>query len=159
MATAWCHPRTTGDGFIAPSLFASRDFRRPLSILNSRLPGRILRDDFERTMTRDDFRRLALAVPGALENAHMAHPDFRVGGRIFATLDYPRPGFAMVKLTLEQREMVMAAEPAAFSPVPGGWGKSGATIMALDHVDEKTAKSALGMAGANVVSVRRSPRR
>jgi len=57
----------------------------------------------------------------------MAHPDFRVRGTIFATLGYPDAGFAMVKLTPEQRDAFVEAEPAVFAPVTGGWGKGGAT--------------------------------
>jgi hypothetical protein len=106
-------------------------------------------------MTREDFRRLALALPGASENAHVGHPDFRIGGRVFATLDYPQPGCAMVKLTLDQREMVIAAEPGVFSPVSGGWGRTGATILALATADERTASSALQMACNNVTAKRR----
>jgi hypothetical protein len=101
-------------------------------------------------ITQDDFRRLALSMPDAAESAHMGHPDFRVGKRIFATLDYPEPGFAMVKLTVEQRELVMEDAPAAFAPVPGGWGKDGATTVTLEHADEASAESAIRMAWENL---------
>jgi hypothetical protein len=99
---------------------------------------------------RETFRALALSMPGAAENAHMSHPDFRVGKRIFATLDYPKPGHAMLKLTLDQRAMLIAAEPAMFAPVPGGWGRNGATILHLDQADEATAESAIRMAYGNL---------
>jgi hypothetical protein len=92
------------------------------------------------------FRRLALSLPGVSEQAHMGHPDFRVGSRVFATLDYPGPGWAMVKLSPEEQAMLCEAAPAVFSRVKGGWGRGGATLMALGEVDEATAARALGMA-------------
>jgi len=93
----------------------------------------------------DDFRRLALALPGVVEGAHMGTTDFRVG-RIFATLGYPDARFGMVQLTRDLQEMLVAAEPAAFVPVKGGWGLKGATNVVLDAVDEATLKSALEQA-------------
>ena len=101
-------------------------------------------------MERDDFRRLALSLSGAVENAHQHHPDFRIGKRIFATMDYPRPGYAMVKLTPDQQEMLIQSEPAIFSPANGAWGRRGATLICLEHADEPTAKSALQMAWTNL---------
>jgi hypothetical protein len=101
-------------------------------------------------MTADDFRRIALALPGAAEHAHMSHPDFRVGKRIFATLFYRDPAWAMVKLNLEQRRLLTEAEPDIFAPVKGGWGKNGATLLRLDRADEATAASALRMAWGNL---------
>jgi hypothetical protein len=76
-------------------------------------------------MTLDYFRRLALTMPEALEVGHMGHPDFRVGGKIFATLGYPDERWAMVKLTPEQQEAFVAADPVTFVPVKGGWGRAG----------------------------------
>jgi hypothetical protein len=76
-------------------------------------------------MTSDQFRRLALSFPEASESAHMGHPDFRAGGRIFATLGYPDDGWAMVKLTPEQQEELVRTEPDVFVPVKGaGDGKA-----------------------------------
>jgi hypothetical protein len=74
-------------------------------------------------MTAQDFRRLALSLPETTEQAHMNHPDFRVRGRIFATLGYPGGNWAMVKLTPEQQANFVGAEPASFVPVKGGWGR------------------------------------
>lgn len=82
-------------------------------------------------MHPDDFRRLALALPEAVEGAHMGHADFRVAKKVFATLGYPDADTAMVKLSVELREIVVAAEPEVFRPVPGGWGKTGATYVHL----------------------------
>jgi len=100
-------------------------------------------------MTPDDFRRLALALPEAVESAHMGTVDFRCG-RIFATLGNPDAGWAMVKLTPDQQEMRVAAEPDVFFPVPGGWGKGGATRLRLAASDEATARGALLDAWRNV---------
>ena len=99
-------------------------------------------------MSASDFRRAALALPGAVEGAHQGTADFRVGKRIFATLGYPAWG--MVKLTQEQQSMLVEAEPEIFRPVPGGWGKQGYTNVFLEKADATTLKSALSMAWKNV---------
>jgi hypothetical protein len=100
-------------------------------------------------MIADDFRRLALDMPGAAENNHGGHPDFRVGGRVFATLGYPDSKWAMVKLKPEQQEVLTAAEPEIFFPANGAWGRRGSTLMLLERADEKTARSAIKMAWDN----------
>jgi hypothetical protein len=102
-------------------------------------------------MTPNDFRRIALALPGAIESSHMGTVDFRAG-RIFATLGYPDADFGMVKLAPEQQEMLVAAEPAIFQPVKGGWGAKGATLLRLAACDEATATSALTSAWRGVAS-------
>src|SRR5262245_32137797 len=81
-------------------------------------------------MTYDEFRRLALALPEAVEAQHMGHPDFRVGGKIFATL-MPGGECGMVKLTPEYQKMLIEAEPEVFAPIKGGWGVRGATQVLL----------------------------
>ena len=78
-------------------------------------------------MTASDFRRIALSFPEATESAHMDHPDFRVGGKIFATLDYPGKGWGMVKLPPKQQVFFIEAEPKVFAPAKGAWGLRGAT--------------------------------
>jgi hypothetical protein len=88
-------------------------------------------------MTAGDFRRLALSFPEATEGAHMDHPDFRVGGKIFATLGYPDMGVGMVKLFPDQQADFVRAEPKVFAAVTGAWGRRGAT-----HVRLKAAKKA-----------------
>jgi hypothetical protein len=88
-------------------------------------------------VTLHEFRRMALSLPDAIEAAHMGHPDFRVAGKIFATLGYPSREFAMVQLRPEQQELFVRTEPKTFKPVPGGWGKKGST-----HVLLRTAKKA-----------------
>jgi hypothetical protein len=101
-------------------------------------------------VTPEDFRRIALTLPDAVEASHMGHPDFRVGKKIFATLGYPDATSAMVKLTPEQQSVLVAAEPKVFVPVPGGWGRGGATNVRLKAADSVTLKSALAMAWGNV---------
>ena len=94
-------------------------------------------------MTADDFRRLALSQPGASEQSHMGHPDFRVGGRIFATLGNPDDSWAMVVLTPEEQRMYMTQAPDVFRPAAGAWGRRGSTHVALAQADEDVAGSAL----------------
>ena len=96
------------------------------------------------------FRKGALRLPAAIEGAHQGHADFRVGKRIFATLGYPDDAWGMVKLTPEQQSMLVEAEAEIFRPVPGGWGKHGATNVLISKADAKTLRSALGMAWRNV---------
>ena len=78
-------------------------------------------------MSISRFRKIALGLPDAVEGAHQGKADFRVKKRIFATLGYPDEDWGMVKLTPEQQAVLVEAEPDIFRPVPGGWGKGGAT--------------------------------
>lgn len=105
-------------------------------------------------MTSAEFRRMALCLPGALESAHMGQPDFRVGGKVFATLGYPRAGWAMVKLSPDEQEYYVRTHPATFQPVKGGWGKSGATSVRLRAASKSAARAALTEAWR-----RRAPKR
>ena len=89
------------------------------------------------------FRKLALSLPETAEAAHMAHPDFRVAGKIFATMGYPRVGFAMVSLTPEQQELFVHTQPKAFVPVKGKWGEKGATNVVLRHATKTPVREAL----------------
>jgi hypothetical protein len=93
-------------------------------------------------MTEDDFRKIALELPGTTESAHMGHPDFRVGGKIFATL-WPKDGWAMVKLTPDEQEVFVHAAPRVFAPVKGGWGRQGATSVTLRSATAAVARDAL----------------
>jgi hypothetical protein len=104
-------------------------------------------------MTVDDFRRLALALPESTEAAHMAHPDFRVRNKIFATL-WPKEGRGVVMLTPEQQKVLIELKPVAFSPVPGGWGRRGSTNVNLEAADEMSLTSALLMAWRNKAPAR-----
>ena len=105
-------------------------------------------------MNADRFRRLALALPEATERSHMGHPDFRVGGKIFATLGWPEGGWGMVKLTLDQRDAFVGASPAGFSPVPGGWGERGATRVHLGQAPDPLVEEALAAAWRNTAPKR-----
>ena len=96
-------------------------------------------------MTGDDFRRIALGMTGAIEGAHMGHPDFRANGRIFATLR-PELASGMVGLTPEQQQQFIQAYPAAFSPEVGAWGRAGATRVLLAAADEEPVGEAMTLA-------------
>ena len=94
-------------------------------------------------MTADDFRRIALSLEGAEEGAHMNAVDFRVGGRIFATLASVNQGYGNLMLTPEQQAAFIADAPEVFLPAAGGWGKNGATHIRLLMADEDTLAGAL----------------
>jgi len=74
-------------------------------------------------MTAQDFRRIALSFEGAEESSHMGKPDFRVDGKIFATLASEDQGYGNLKLTLEQQEAFVAEAPKIFLPIHGDWGR------------------------------------
>ncbi|HEY6985302.1 MAG TPA: MmcQ/YjbR family DNA-binding protein [Rhodanobacteraceae bacterium] len=105
-------------------------------------------------MTSDGFRRFALSLPEAIESAHMGHPDFRVGGKIFATLGVPDAGHGMVKLKPEQQELFMRAEPDVFAPAKGAWGRSGSTIVVLKRAKVAILRDAMVAAWRNVAPKR-----
>jgi hypothetical protein len=101
-------------------------------------------------MTREQFRRMALGFPGSSEQSHMGHPDFRVRGKIFATLDYPEPGWAMVKLLPDQQSYFVEREPASFLPASGNWGRKGSTNVRLKAASAQKVQPALEAAWKNV---------
>ena len=82
-------------------------------------------------MTAKQFRELALGLPGVVEAAHMDHPDFRVGGRIFATLSSREEEWGMVKVTPDQQAALLEAEPDVYTPASGAWGRQGCTMVRL----------------------------
>ena len=94
-------------------------------------------------MTGEDFRRLALANPGATEGAHFGNADFRVGGRIFATLSLEREGYGVLLLSPEQQAGMVQDAPEIFSPVPGGWGRNGSTRISLARTTPDILEAAL----------------
>jgi hypothetical protein len=94
-------------------------------------------------MNSKDFRRLALSFPETTEQSHMDQPDFRVAGKIFATLSYPEDGWAMVKLTPVEQEMFMKAQSGVFAPCVGAWGRRGATSVRLKAARKHTVGHAL----------------
>jgi hypothetical protein len=115
-------------------------------------------------MTPQGFRRIALGMKDAIESSHMGHPDFRLNGRIFATL-HADMKWGMVKLTPEQQERFVKDAPDAFKPENGAWGLQGCTAVRLDTVDEEMLGEAMTLAWRNSsekgVSIRkaRKPKR
>jgi len=93
--------------------------------------------------TIKDFRRIALSLQGAEEGAHMGNPDFRAGGRIFATLAHADQGYGNLMLTPEQQAAFVADAPEVFLPVHGGWGRMGATHIRLAAATEDVLTGAL----------------
>lgn len=94
-------------------------------------------------MTAADFRRLALALDGAEEGSHMGAVDFRVGGRIFATLASVQEGYGNLMLTPEVQADFVREAPEIFVPIKGGWGRMGATHVVLAKVPEDVLAGAL----------------
>ena len=96
-------------------------------------------------MTSAEFRQLALSFPEAIESAHMDHPDFRVGRKIFATLARGEE-YGVLMLSPEEQKELCAAEPRGFSPVPGGWGEKGSTRVHLETVRVATLEHGMKLA-------------
>ena len=99
-------------------------------------------------MTQEGFRRIALGFVGAIEAAHMGHPDFRANGRIFATLS-PDGRQGMVKLTPPQQEAVVESHGDVFTPASGAWGRQGCTMVALAQADLEVLGEAMTLAWQN----------
>ncbi len=102
-------------------------------------------------MTAAAFRALALSFPETVEAEHMGHPDFRAGGKIFATLG-PDETWGMVKLTADQQSLFVRT--AAFRPASGAWGRRGSTIVQLAATDESTVRQAMTAAWRNIAPKR-----
>ena len=94
-------------------------------------------------MTANDFRRIALSLEGAEEGSHMGAADFRVGGRIFATLASVKQGYGNLKLTPEMQAEFVKEQPDVFLPIPGGWGRMGMTHIRLEEANEDLLRGAL----------------
>jgi hypothetical protein len=105
-------------------------------------------------MTANDFRRMALSLPETEERAHMSHPDFRMGGKIFATLGYPDKSHGMVKLSPEQQHYFSKDYPDVFVPVKGAWGRRGATSVYLKAACKETLRKAITAAWRNTAPKR-----
>lgn len=99
-------------------------------------------------LTAEQFRAIVLRMEGAIESAHMGHPDFRANGRIFATL-YPGGESGMVKLTPEQQQEFMRKDGIAFVPASGAWGRQGCTTVKLAATDEDMLGEAITLAWQN----------
>jgi hypothetical protein len=94
-------------------------------------------------MNAADFRRIALSFEGAEESSHMGAADFRVRGRIFATLASQKQGYGNLMLTLEQQADFVGELPQVFLPIPGGWGRMGITHIRLAKATEDVLTGAL----------------
>ena len=94
-------------------------------------------------MTAAQFREIALSFPEAVEAAHMGHPDFRVGGKIFATLGYPNEADGVLLLAPEEQQELITQHPEMFESVPGGWGRRGSTHVLLEQITEPILKAAM----------------
>jgi hypothetical protein len=99
--------------------------------------------------TPSDFRRVALGLPETEERKHMNHPDFRVAGKIFATLAYPNKDWGMVKLTPIQQEEFIQSHPTVFNPCNGAWGRQGATSVLLSKANKRILRQAILTAWRN----------
>lgn len=94
-------------------------------------------------MTADQFRAIALSLPDTAESSHMDHPDFRVQGKIFATLGYPSREWGVVNLTPDDQSYFCRAEPDAFEPVKGAWGRAGSTQVLLKRARVRAVRATL----------------
>ena len=111
-------------------------------------------------MDAADFRRIALSLEGAEESSHMGAPDFRVGGRIFATLASQKQGYGNLMLTPEQQADFVAEQPDLFVPIAGGWGRMGATHIRLAAANDDVLAGALRTAWRlRIEKNAKSPRR
>jgi hypothetical protein len=105
-------------------------------------------------MTPAAFRKIALSLPETEERQHMNHPDFRVAGKIFATLGYPDKPRAMVKLSPEDQHNFSKDYPDAFIPVKGTWGRRGATSVTLKSAPQDVLTKAIHAAWRNTAPKR-----
>jgi hypothetical protein len=94
-------------------------------------------------VTPNDFRRLALTLEGAREGSHLGHPDFRVGGRIFATLASQDQGYGNLMLSPDEQTAFVEELPEVFLPIAGGWGRMGMTHIRLATATEDMLRGAL----------------
>jgi hypothetical protein len=101
-------------------------------------------------MTTDEFRKMALEIPAAVERSHMNHPDFRVAGKIFASLGVPDQNWGMVKLTPEQQRAFMKKAPEVFKRCSDAWGRQGYTNVYLASAKASILRAALAAAAKNV---------
>jgi hypothetical protein len=97
---------------------------------------------------------MALSFPETVQSSHMDHPDFRVAGKVFATLGYFEKGWGMIKLMPDQQETLVTAEPRVFVPAKGKWGERGATSVHLKNARAATLKRAMREAWTNAAPKR-----
>jgi hypothetical protein len=108
-------------------------------------------------MTAADFRRIALSLEGAEEGSHMGSADFRVGGRIFATLASVKEGYGNLMITPELQAAFIADRPDLFLPIHGGWGRMGMTHIRLAVADEESLHGALHTAWKHRIEKNKKP--
>lgn len=108
-------------------------------------------------MTADQFRKVVLSFADTEERAHHGHPDFRVGGKIFATLGYPDQVRGMVQLTPEQQAEFMHDHPQVFTPAAGKWGEKGSTIVTLPRAKKAVLHRAAEAAWKNAIAKAAKP--
>jgi hypothetical protein len=102
----------------------------------------------DETMIAAQFREIALSFPETVEASHMGHPDFRVGGKIFATLGYPDEGHGVLLLAPEEQRELISQYSKMFKSVPGGWGRRGNTQVLLKQITQPILKAAMKKAWA-----------
>jgi hypothetical protein len=107
-------------------------------------------------MTTEQFRKMALEIPTAVDGLHMNHPDFRVAGKIFASLGVPDESWGMVKLTPEQWRTFIEKAPEVFKPCSGAWGRQGYTNVHLLSAKTSIVRAALNAAAKNIVSTKKN---
>src|ERR1700678_56411 len=101
-------------------------------------------------ITPDEFRKLALRLPETVEQQHQGHPDFRVGGKVLATLGWPDNAWGMVNLPIEEQKTRVATQPAVFEPASGAWGQRGSTKIRLAAAEIDLIEQVLRIAWGNV---------
>lgn len=109
-------------------------------------------------MSPNDFRELALRLPEAVEQRHQGHPDFRICGKVFATLGWPDSAWAVVKLPIEEQQKYTATQPLVFQPLPGAWGRRGSTKVRLAAANSNAVEQALLTAWRHVAPKRLAER-
>ncbi|MBX3583610.1 MAG: MmcQ/YjbR family DNA-binding protein [Rhizobiaceae bacterium] len=105
-------------------------------------------------MQQDEFRAIALSFPEAVESSHFESADFRLRGKIFATLR-EADGRAVLKLSPDQQKLLLETAPGLFEPVKGSWGLKGWTRVVLDRADEATVRHAMEYAWRSVAPTSR----
>ena len=95
---------------------------------------------------------MALEIPTAVERSHMHHPDFRLAGKIFASLGVPDKNWGMVKLTPEKQRTFIEKAPKVFKPSSGAWGRQGYTNLYLPAATASIARTALDAAARIIAS-------
>jgi len=108
-------------------------------------------------MTINEFQKMALEISKAVERSHMNHPDFRVGGKIFASLGVPNENWGMMKLTPGQQRAFIEKAPEVFKPASGAWGRQGSTSVYLPCAKSSIVRAALDAAANDVAENKKTP--